>query len=368
MSGDEHQVEAPVGVRFDTALARQDRDILPVRAGDEVPRAYPVEILGDAARGFVARFPDLPEAAETTGLDAAEVLQRLPLVLLHGLRQRIRDGMALPRPGEAAGRPEIAVAVEALPSLLLHQRMLSAGLDDAEVERRIDAQGSWSVAALRDPVAAVDPAEGATFCIELVMLALWVVDGGDRQAAFPVPGDQQAGDVIAWSRRQAALLTLALAGAEAPGLQCADAVDELRDVGLVMLRSVRDNWERGIQLVMEAMALDAAMGKAGAVPTTLLLRRAAEAFRGAETHADPGILSRIDPDEVWRDARRLTAARLEVLGLSIDPVPLECPISFELAFRRLTSTDITPAVLELIAVAEAPRTAPTSQWPGAGPA
>ncbi len=73
-------------------------------------------------------------------------------------------------------------------------------------------------------------------------------------------------------------------------------------------------------------------------------------------------------DEVWRDARCLTAARLEVLGLSIDPVPLECPISFELAFGRLTGTDITPAVLELIALAEGPGKAPISQWRGAGPA
>jgi hypothetical protein len=117
---------------------------------------------------------------------------------------------------------------------------------------------------------------------------------------------------------------------------------------------VQDSWDQGIQLLMAAMALDAAMGPAGAVPTTLLLRRAAEAFRGAETHADRGILLRISRDEVWHEARCLTAARIELLGLSIDPVPLDCPISFESAFRDFTSTDITPAVLQLLAKAPAP--------------
>lgn len=157
MSQDRQQVERSIGVRLDTALAQHGQGCpLHHRTGDELPCAYPVEILGDAASGFVARFPDLPEAAETTGLDAAEVLTRLPLALLHGLRQCTRDGRALPRPGEARGRPQITVAVEALPSLLLHQRMLLAGLDDAEVERRMDAQGDWSVAELRDPITAVD--------------------------------------------------------------------------------------------------------------------------------------------------------------------------------------------------------------------
>ncbi len=351
MNQDQRQTEAPVGARLDTALALRGRGAhLMANAGtsDVLPRAYPVEILGNAKGGFLAHFPDLPEAGETAGLDAADVLARLPAKLLNSLRQRVRNSQALPQPSPAKDRPLVAIAVEALPSLLLHQRMLAAGLDDAEVERRMQAQGHCSVAELRDPVAAADTSRPHMPCLELVMLALWVVDGGNSDEAFTATGVYEDLDVLTWSHRQAALLTLALAGVEAPGLQVANAVDELGSVGRNIMQEVHSGLRRGTELLMEAMAVDAAMGTTGAAPATLLLRRAAEAFRQAEAHLDLDNLPDIRLDEIWRDARWITTTRLEVLGLSIAPVPLECPLSIEAALEALTSTDVTTAALKRV--------------------
>src|SRR3954464_531903 len=75
---------------------------------------------------------------------------------------------------------------------------------------------------------------------------------------------------------------------------------------------------------MEAMAVHATMGTVGEAAATLLLRRAAEGFFWAKAYLNAGNLPYISLAEIWSEARELTDARIERLGLSIDPVPPRC--------------------------------------------
>ena len=353
MTDDRRWAEALPGARLDAALDRLG-DGVPLAAmapegnGADLPRAYPAEISLGAAGGLVARFPDLPEAGETLGREATEVLARLPRMLLEGLQHLVRQGRALPAPSAAQGRPLVEIPVEALPRLLLHQRMLAASLDDAEVERRLGGVPGWSVAALRDPLVPIQRPEPRGFDLDLVMAALWVVGGGDRDAAFGPRHPRDKRDDLAWSRRQAALLALTLAGVAAPGLEVASAVDELGSVGSNMLHQGRDHLTRGVQLLMEAMAVQAAMGPAGEAAATLLLRRAAEGFRWAGDYLDEGSRPYVELDALWGEARGITASRLERLGLSIDPVSLRCPMALKGLLEVFSDSDITLAALCLL--------------------
>jgi predicted RNase H-like HicB family nuclease len=366
VSNDHDPAAASAGARLDAALDQRRADLpggtsMTSRSqddGDELPRAYPAEIVRDDAGLVVAHLPDLPEAPEVRGATPEEVLGRLPLALLTGLRGVVREGRPMPPPSPAQDRPLIEIPVEALPRLLLHQRMLAAGLDDAAVERRLGSVPGWSVALLRDPMVPIERPEPNQFDTDLVMAALWAVAGRRREAAFGPPGAGEEADDMTWSRQQAALLTLRLAGTAAPGLQVASVVDEVGSVGSTLMCAAEDHLRRGVQLLMEALAVRAAMGRAGEAPATLLLRRAAEAFFWADTHLNRGNLPHISLAETWTEARELTDTRLERLGLSIDAVPQQCPLDLKVLLDTYSDSDITLDALGWL----------TGEWPVSEPA
>lgn len=356
MNDDQQSGEPSLGARLDAALDWRLADrskghaTASVGRDEELPRAYPAEILEDAAGSFVASFPDLPEAPSTAGPDATDVLARLPRALLTGLGQVVREGRPMPVPSEAQGKTLIVIPTEALPRLLLHQRMLAAGLDDAEVERRLGSVPGWSVAVLRDPLVPTGRRKPNSFDLDLVMAALWVVQGGSREGAFgPVPVPEGRDD-LQWSHGQAALLTLTLAGVKVPGLEVARVVDELGDAGAIGLCKGHEHLTRGVQLLMEAMAVQAAMGPGGEAAVTLLLRRAAEGLFGAKTYLKASRQPYINLVEIWREARWITVSRLENIGLSAYVVPPLCPVPLDVLLRTFSSSDIRPAVLQALTV------------------
>ena len=180
------------------------------------------------------------------------------------------------------------------------------------------------------------------------MAALWVVQGGSREEAFgPIPLPEGRDD-LRWSHCQAALLALTIAGVEAPGLEVASAVDELGSVSATILHQGRDHLTRGVQLLMEAMAVQVAMGPGGEAVVALLQRRAAEGFHSAWAYLDAGHQPYISLVEIWREARWITVSRLKNVSLSGEMVPQQCPVTLEVLLSTFSNSDIRPAALRLL--------------------
>lgn len=112
--------------------------------------AYPFTMEPQPEGGFTVTFPDVPEAV-TEGDTAAEAHARAEDTLVTALSFYTDEARALPLPSAARGRPVAMVPPLVAAKLALHSAMLSAGISNVELARRL----GWdekSVRRLRDPL------------------------------------------------------------------------------------------------------------------------------------------------------------------------------------------------------------------------
>jgi antitoxin HicB len=111
--------------------------------------AYPVEV-EEAPDGVTVTCADVPEMV-TDGKTRAEALERAADALVTALSFYVDDGRSLPRPSPARGRPVVTVTALETAKLALHDAMISAGLSNVQLGRRL-GMDEKAVRRLRDPL------------------------------------------------------------------------------------------------------------------------------------------------------------------------------------------------------------------------
>ena len=128
--------------------------------------AYPATLTRDAARRFLVRFPDIPEAL-TDGATEEEALREAADALSEALMSRVADGDTIPDPS-AVGRNQYQIAPDATAALkvALHRaikekRVTAADLsrlleiDHKEARRLLDPREKSKVPRLTEALAAL---------------------------------------------------------------------------------------------------------------------------------------------------------------------------------------------------------------------
>ena len=111
--------------------------------------AYAYEISMEAD-GVTLTFPDVPGAI-TCGDTEAEAIGRAEDALVTMLAALVADGAPIPEPTPAEGRAATVVPLLEAAKLALHAAMLSGGVSNAELARRLDLDEK-AVRRLRDPL------------------------------------------------------------------------------------------------------------------------------------------------------------------------------------------------------------------------
>jgi len=127
---------------------------------------YPATLTRDAARRFLVRFPDIPEAL-TDGATEEEALREAADALSEALMSRVADGDTIPDPS-AVGRNQYQIAPDATAALkvALHRaikekRVTAADLsrlleiDHKEARRLLDPREKSKVPRLTEALAAL---------------------------------------------------------------------------------------------------------------------------------------------------------------------------------------------------------------------
>lgn len=109
--------------------------------------AYPAILEAQPEGGFVVTFDGVPGATE--GETEAEALDMAEDALVTVLSAYVDQNRPLPVPGEAAGRPMVAVPALAATKLALHEAMLAQRLSNVELARQIGSDEK-GVRRLRD--------------------------------------------------------------------------------------------------------------------------------------------------------------------------------------------------------------------------
>jgi antitoxin HicB len=112
--------------------------------------AYPFAMSAQPEGGFTVTFPDVPEAL-TEGDSEAEARERAEDALVTALSFYTDDGRSLPAASAALGRPLAIVPPLVAAKLALHDAMLSAGLSNVELGRRLGLDEK-AIRRLRDPL------------------------------------------------------------------------------------------------------------------------------------------------------------------------------------------------------------------------
>jgi antitoxin HicB len=97
---------------------------------------YPVVLEAQAEGGFVATFPDVPEAI-TQGEDADETLLYAVDALETALSFYVEARKPLPVPSAAQGRPTVRPSALECAKLGVYQAMTEQGVRKAELARRL---------------------------------------------------------------------------------------------------------------------------------------------------------------------------------------------------------------------------------------
>ncbi|GAB0115971.1 type II toxin-antitoxin system HicB family antitoxin [Acidisoma sp. 7E03] len=110
---------------------------------------YPAEVT-HSEDGVTVSFPDVPEAI-ATGNTVPEALSQARDALISALSFYVEEGQPLPQPSTAAGRPLVGVGILDAAKLALHDAMVSGGVTNVELARRLDLDEK-AVRRLRDPL------------------------------------------------------------------------------------------------------------------------------------------------------------------------------------------------------------------------
>ena len=112
--------------------------------------AYPANLEWEPDRSAVTvTFDDLPGA--TFGATEAEALAHAEDLLETALSFYMDDGLPVPRPAPAKGRPIVHLCPLAAAKLALHEAMLASGISNVELGRRLGVDEK-AVRRLRDPL------------------------------------------------------------------------------------------------------------------------------------------------------------------------------------------------------------------------
>jgi antitoxin HicB len=112
--------------------------------------AYPANLEREPdGSAITVTFDDLPGA--TFGATEAEALARAEDLLESALSFYTDDGLSVPRPAPAKGRPIVHPRPLVAAKMALHDAMLAAGLSNVELGRRLDLDEK-AVRRLRDPL------------------------------------------------------------------------------------------------------------------------------------------------------------------------------------------------------------------------
>jgi hypothetical protein len=131
-------------------------------------------------------------------------------------------------------------------------------------------------------------------------------------------------DIYAWSKQQAEALRELQRRAPSNGVDWANVIEEIEDVGGNVLKAVRSALK---QLFIHLIKAASAPG-AGSVPhwsgeIVEFQDQAADDFTASMRH-------NLDLDEVWRKARKIAVARLAEADLPIgEGVPTRCPFTLD---------------------------------------
>src|SRR6516165_10688845 len=104
----------------------------------EKPLAWPVILDPAEEGGFVVNFPDFPEGW-SQGDSPEEALAQAADLLETMVANYMAEGWDLPDPSRAAGRPLVYLAPLVAAKAELYRAMRRAGIDKAELARRLGA-------------------------------------------------------------------------------------------------------------------------------------------------------------------------------------------------------------------------------------
>jgi antitoxin HicB len=110
---------------------------------------YPVDLFREADGTISVTFDGLPGA--TWGADSPQALSRAADALVTVLSGFIDDGVAVPAPAPARGRPLVSLGALEAAKIALHNAMLAAGISNVELAQRIGIDEK-AVRRLRDPL------------------------------------------------------------------------------------------------------------------------------------------------------------------------------------------------------------------------
>jgi len=112
--------------------------------------AYPYIAEPQPEGGWTVTFPDVPEAI-TQGDTPDEVAAMAEEALVAALSFYTDEGVTLPIPSAAIGRPLVIVPPLVAAKLALHDAMLAAGVSNVVLGRRLGLEEK-AVRRLRDPL------------------------------------------------------------------------------------------------------------------------------------------------------------------------------------------------------------------------
>lgn len=110
---------------------------------------FPVDLIREADGRVSAVFDGLP--GSTLGVDETDALVRAKDALVTVLSAYVDGGQRVPAPATARGRPVVALGALEASKLALHDIMLSVGISNVELARRMGTDEK-AIRRLRDPL------------------------------------------------------------------------------------------------------------------------------------------------------------------------------------------------------------------------
>jgi hypothetical protein len=129
-------------------------------------------------------------------------------------------------------------------------------------------------------------------------------------------------DFLLWSEQQAALLRRLAAGERVnDAVDWPNLIEEVGDLGRSEFRAVESLLDIGLRHLILAHAAPRPE------PVAHWQAEALAALSGAARQVTPGMVPRLDLDDLWRAARDVAARKLADMGGLARPVPEACPFT-----------------------------------------
>jgi len=155
--------------------------------------AYPATLSRDAARRFVVRFPDIPEAL-TDGATQEEALHEAADALSEALMSRIADSEPIPEPSPV-GRNQYQVAPDATIALkvALHKALKEKRATAADLSRLLEIDHKEARRLLDPRETSKVPRLTAALTALGYSVTTAVYDAAKRERILSSPGERRTG-------------------------------------------------------------------------------------------------------------------------------------------------------------------------------